>query len=76
MCDCIIVVVNVSLLNCGSFLQVCRQVTQPWASCKTFMRHVSSPAAEFPPLQTYSAEEAMMREMGEDEYKQNTDEKH
>ncbi|MCJ8738860.1 hypothetical protein PDJAM_G00040590 [Pangasius djambal] len=44
------------------FGKASRQLTQPWASCRPLVRHVSSPAAGFPPLQTYSEEEAMMRE--------------
>ncbi|GAA6074082.1 short/branched chain specific acyl-CoA dehydrogenase, mitochondrial, partial [Tachysurus ichikawai] len=39
-----------------------RQLTQPWASCRPFVRRFSAPAAGFPPLQTYSEEEAMMKE--------------
>ncbi|KAF4084728.1 hypothetical protein AMELA_G00109250 [Ameiurus melas] len=44
------------------FGKVSRQLTQPWCSCRPFVRHVSSPAAGFAPLQTYSEEEDMMRE--------------
>ncbi|MCI4384629.1 hypothetical protein PGIGA_G00040890 [Pangasianodon gigas] len=44
------------------FGKASRQLAQPWASCRPLVRHVSSPAAGFPPLQTYSEEEAMMRE--------------
>ncbi|XP_053496087.1 short/branched chain specific acyl-CoA dehydrogenase, mitochondrial [Ictalurus furcatus] len=44
------------------FGKVSRQLTQPWCSCRPFLRHGSSPAAGFPPLQTYSEEEDMMRE--------------
>ncbi|KAB5555871.1 hypothetical protein PHYPO_G00039120 [Pangasianodon hypophthalmus] len=44
------------------FGKASRQLAQPWASCRPLVRHVSSPAAGFPPLQTYSEDEAMMRE--------------
>ncbi|XP_060795157.1 short/branched chain specific acyl-CoA dehydrogenase, mitochondrial [Neoarius graeffei] len=44
------------------FGKVSRQLTQPWASCRPLAHHVSSSTAGFPPLQTYSEEEAMMRD--------------
>ncbi|KAK3559765.1 hypothetical protein QTP86_020736 [Hemibagrus guttatus] len=44
------------------FGKASRQLTQPWASWRPFVRHFSTPAAGFPPLQTYTEEEAMMKE--------------
>ncbi|KAM9462556.1 short/branched chain specific acyl-CoA dehydrogenase, mitochondrial [Clarias gariepinus] len=44
------------------FGKVSRQLTPPWASCRPSLRLLSSPAAGCPPLQTFSEEEAMMRE--------------
>ncbi|KAI5086073.1 acyl-CoA dehydrogenase, short/branched chain, partial [Silurus meridionalis] len=37
-------------------------LTPPWVSSRPLIRHISSPAAGFPPLQTYTEEEAMMRD--------------
>ncbi|XP_046709101.1 short/branched chain specific acyl-CoA dehydrogenase, mitochondrial [Silurus meridionalis] len=44
------------------FGKVSRQLTPPWVSSRPLIRHISSPAAGFPPLQTYTEEEAMMRD--------------
>lgn len=68
-------------VHCARFAvssQSCRQFSRPWRACGAGWRSRSSSSAPdmvsnqmngtgvaFPPLQTYSEEESMMREAGE-----------
>ncbi|XP_040922365.1 short/branched chain specific acyl-CoA dehydrogenase, mitochondrial [Toxotes jaculatrix] len=57
-----------------TFLKSCRQISRPWGTCQTGWRSLSTRSApdvasdqaagvvSFPPLQTYSEEESMMKE--------------
>ena len=73
-------------VSSGSCFQSCiRQTSRPWGSCQAGWRGLSTRSApdmaaheaagvvSFPPLQTYSEEENMMRETGElEEWRGNT----